>query len=177
MRFDRPAMAPSSDDNVDPLPEGQIDPVNSAEVIKQSHPESGEGFVIKAVRMVSSCEIASFVAHPGESLVPRKLRQVTQCHRDVGDVSKVGSGNGGVLECLHELCDFRVAGKTLCFQIDGIMPASCKSGRWKGNQSLPLPLICKRTAALLRLGGIHFTPNNEEKNRADDRHDYPRRMK
>ena len=117
MRFDRPAMAPSSDDNVDPLPEGQIDLVNSAEVIKQSHPESGEGFVIKAARMVSSCEIASFVAHPGESLVPRKLRQVTQCHRDVGDVSKVGSGNSGVLECLHELCDFRVAGKTLCFQL------------------------------------------------------------
>jgi hypothetical protein len=117
MRLDRPAMAPSKDNDIDPLPEGEIDLVSGAEVIKQPHPENGEGFVIEAVRMVPSREIASFVAHPGESLAPRKLRQVTQCHRDVGDMSKVGRGNGGVLECLHELCDFRVAGKTLCFQL------------------------------------------------------------
>ena len=73
MRLDRPAMAPSRDNDIDPLPEGQIDLVNGAEVIKQQHPEGGEGFMIEAVRMVPSREIASFVAHPGESLVPRKL--------------------------------------------------------------------------------------------------------
>jgi hypothetical protein len=47
----------------------------------------------------------------------------------------------------------------------------------EGKPIASLTFDLQTAAALLRLGGIHFAPNDEEKNRADDRHDYSRRMK
>lgn len=116
MRVDRPAVTPLGYDHINPLPERKLSIAGAGDVIKQAHPESRERFVIKILQAMMRGEGADFFPHSFQCLRRRHLLQITQRHRDVGGVAKIGRRNGDILKCLHQDRDFPVAVKPLCLQ-------------------------------------------------------------
>jgi hypothetical protein len=159
MLLDRAPVAPSGDNQIDPAPQWKSRfrcrtfPISAGDVFEQSHPERGEGFVIKLTGAAVRGKSANFLTHSVERLVRRQRLEISQRHRNVRGVCELGRGNSELLERIHQCRHLGVAGKVTRLQLTA------------------------RRVVGLSAQMDEPRPNKEENDRADDRQDEPGRVK
>ena len=105
MRIHWCSSAPTLDDQVDSLPERQVDVIKSGKVSEQTHPKYGQSLVVEVIHPVVLRKGHDGMPHPIQRYISRIGFEITQCHRDVGLVRKVRRGDLSALkrqdECSH----------------------------------------------------------------------------
>ena len=111
MCIHRASVSPARDDQIDALPQWNIDIVGARNVIEQAYPKCGQRFVIETADAVMGRERANIAAHSFERLIRRQLPKVTHRHRNVSDMGEFRSRNRCRFKCFHQRGDFGVARK------------------------------------------------------------------